>query len=96
MKVDGKLNLDWSLHLVLSVLQDFSHQFRQREDVVLQDTREGDDLAVPALIESIVDALVNGVVSAAYPLKRAVLLGLSNGYLDKVEAIVCAYLASFC
>ena len=95
MEIDGKLNLDGAFHLVLSILQHLAHQFGQRKDVTLQDTCKRDDLAVASLVETIVNALVNGVVGGTNPLKCAVAFSLSDRHLDEVETIIHAYLASF-
>ena len=95
MQVDSELYLNGPLHLFLSVLQYLSHQFRKWEDVVLQYTSEGDNLAVAPFVKAVIDALVNGVVCRGNPLQCSVLLGLANWYFDEIKAIVDTHLSCF-
>ena len=54
---------------------------------MLEDTREGDDLAT-ALVDAVADNLVVGVVGGSNAIERLVLIGLLDTKIEDVETIV--------
>ncbi len=88
LQIAGKLYLHGSPHLILTVLENHLQDLGQWNYVVLQYAAETHQLSVLALIETIVDALVEGVEGGAYPLQFAVLFRLAHGMVAQVEAVV--------
>ena len=88
VQIGCKLNLHGPSHLFLAVLEHFAHQFGEREHTVLEYAGKGDDLAVAPFVVAVVDALVDGVVGAAYPGQCAVLLCLTHRPAAQIETIV--------
>ena len=87
VEIAGKLDFHRTTHLLRSQLLRELQDFRQREDAMLEDTREGDDLAT-ALVDAVADNLVVGVVGGSNAIERLVLIGLLDAKIEDVETIV--------
>ena len=87
LQIAGELYLYGAAHLLRAVSLYHLQQLRQREYALLEHTAEGYDLPA-ALVDSIADNLIHGVVGRGNIVQRPVGIGLFYTQFLDVEAVV--------